>query len=186
MLIPTPSHNSPPSCRCHPSQPNKQSRDSTPNEPIATNWGKSKRNLSTPATYANAFEGFREVASQAEVSGHLVGSTAFKAAETSDPRLAGSIPVHLRQTIWRYAADSVALITDRSRSLLMRVGPYSYAAPTTDGPPRSGMSASALDGWTVSGRKRQEHLGIGLITAAFGDTGPVCGGDVKGWSQSSW
>ncbi len=32
-----------------------------------------------------------------EVSGHLVGSTAFKAAETGDPRLAGSIPVHLRQ-----------------------------------------------------------------------------------------
>ncbi len=31
-----------------------------------------------------------------EVSGYLVGSTAFKAAETSDPRLAGSIPVHLR------------------------------------------------------------------------------------------
>ena len=33
-----------------------------------------------------------------EVSGYLVGSTAFKAAETGDPRLAGSIPVHLRQT----------------------------------------------------------------------------------------
>jgi hypothetical protein len=32
-----------------------------------------------------------------EVSGYLVGSTAFKAAETSDPRLAGSIPVHLRE-----------------------------------------------------------------------------------------
>ena len=27
---------------------------------------------------------------------HLVGSAAFKAAETGDPRLAGSIPVHLR------------------------------------------------------------------------------------------
>ncbi len=47
----------------------------------------------------------RELASQAEVSGHLVGSTAFKAAETSDPRLAGSIPVHLRHHVsgrsWR-------------------------------------------------------------------------------------
>jgi hypothetical protein len=30
------------------------------------------------------------------VSGHLVGSTAFKAAGTGDPRPAGSIPVHLR------------------------------------------------------------------------------------------
>src|SRR5258706_566374 len=31
-----------------------------------------------------------------EVSGHLVGSAAFKAAGTGDPRPAGSIPVHLR------------------------------------------------------------------------------------------
>lgn len=29
---------------------------------------------------------------------HLVGTAAFKAVETSDPRLAGSIPVHLRQS----------------------------------------------------------------------------------------
>ena len=40
---------------------------------------------------------FRALTSPPEVSGHLVGSTAFKAAETGDPRLAGSIPVHLRQ-----------------------------------------------------------------------------------------
>ena len=32
-----------------------------------------------------------------EVSGYLVGSPAFKAGGTSDPRSAGSIPVHLRQ-----------------------------------------------------------------------------------------
>jgi len=32
-----------------------------------------------------------------EVSGHLVGSPAFKAGGTGDPRPAGSIPVHLRQ-----------------------------------------------------------------------------------------
>ncbi len=31
------------------------------------------------------------------MSGHLVGSTAFKAAGTGDPRPAGSIPVHLRE-----------------------------------------------------------------------------------------
>src|SRR4051812_26854968 len=35
----------------------------------------------------------------AEVSGHLVGSTAFKAAGTGDPRPAGSIPVHLRHRV---------------------------------------------------------------------------------------
>ena len=33
-----------------------------------------------------------------EVSERLVGSPAFKAGGTSDPRPAGSIPVHLRQT----------------------------------------------------------------------------------------
>ena len=31
------------------------------------------------------------------MSGHLVGSPAFKAGGTGDPRPAGSIPVHLRQ-----------------------------------------------------------------------------------------
>ena len=31
------------------------------------------------------------------MSGYLVDSAAFKAVETGDPRLAGSIPVHLRQ-----------------------------------------------------------------------------------------
>jgi hypothetical protein len=38
------------------------------------------------------------VASPPEVSGRLVGPTAFKAAGTGDPRPAGSIPVHLRHT----------------------------------------------------------------------------------------
>ena len=32
-----------------------------------------------------------------EVSEYLVGSPAFKAGDTGDPRMAGSIPVHLRQ-----------------------------------------------------------------------------------------
>jgi hypothetical protein len=32
-----------------------------------------------------------------EVSGYLVGSPAFKAGGTGDPRPAGSIPVHLRE-----------------------------------------------------------------------------------------
>ncbi len=41
--------------------------------------------------------GVNPLASSAEVSGYLVGSTAFKAVGTSDPRPAGSIPVHLRQ-----------------------------------------------------------------------------------------
>ena len=39
------------------------------------------------------------VSSRAEVSEHLVGSAAFKAVGTGDPRPAGSIPVHLRQRV---------------------------------------------------------------------------------------
>ena len=41
----------------------------------------------------------RRVGSPTEVSGHLVGSAAFKAVGTGDPRPAGSIPVHLRQHV---------------------------------------------------------------------------------------
>ena len=36
------------------------------------------------------------LACSTEVSGYLVGSAAFKAVGTGDPRPAGSIPVHLR------------------------------------------------------------------------------------------
>jgi hypothetical protein len=38
-----------------------------------------------------------------EVSGHLVGSAAFKAVGTGDPCPAGSIPVHLRHHVLRRA-----------------------------------------------------------------------------------
>ena len=40
-----------------------------------------------------------EPAHPREVSGHLVGSAAFKAVGTGDPRPAGSIPVHLRHGV---------------------------------------------------------------------------------------
>ena len=51
----------------------------------------------------------KPVASATEVSGYLVGSTAFKAAGTSDPRPAGSIPVHLRQTTACALASATAV-----------------------------------------------------------------------------
>ena len=41
----------------------------------------------------------RPIMSVPEVSGYLVGSAAFKAVGASDPRTAGSIPVHLRQHV---------------------------------------------------------------------------------------
>jgi len=39
-------------------------------------------------------------ASTTEVSEYLVGSAAFKAVGTGDPRPAGSIPVHLRHSFF--------------------------------------------------------------------------------------
>ena len=53
----------------------------------------------TRALRAIGVESGRQVASRPEVSGHLVGSAAFKAVGTGDPRPAGSIPVHLRQYV---------------------------------------------------------------------------------------
>ena len=47
------------------------------------------------------FQGAPPVPSPVEVSEYLVGSPAFKAGGTGDPRPAGSIPVHLRQSIRR-------------------------------------------------------------------------------------
>jgi hypothetical protein len=41
----------------------------------------------------------RQLTSKMEMSGYLVGSAAFKAVGTGDPRPAGSIPVHLRQWV---------------------------------------------------------------------------------------
>ena len=41
----------------------------------------------------------RQLTSNVEMSGYLVGSAAFKAVGTGDPRPAGSIPVHLRQRV---------------------------------------------------------------------------------------
>ncbi len=73
-----------------------------------------------------------------EVSEYLVGSPAFKAGDTGDPRMAGSIPVHLRQSRrrrdWRrryfpgfalQLSQSVAALLDarllrRRRSLVVR------------------------------------------------------------------
>ena len=60
--------------------------------------GGASRAQTPPSTTPTRDQRFLALASSAEVSGHLVGSTAFKAAETGDPRLAGSIPVHLRHT----------------------------------------------------------------------------------------
>ena len=51
------------------------------------------------------------VTSSPEVSEHLVGSAAFKAVGTGDPRPAGSIPVHLRQSI---PGHGVCLATRRT------------------------------------------------------------------------
>ena len=56
-----------------------------------------------------------EVVCGVEVSGYLVGSTAFKAAGTGEPRPAGSIPVHLRQGNPAHGAFLTARLVPWSR-----------------------------------------------------------------------
>ena len=58
-----------------------------------------------------------------EVSGYLVGSPAFKAGGTGDPRPAGSIPVHLRHLCAASASKCPAygLVTARSNITLAAV-----------------------------------------------------------------
>ena len=67
---------------------------------------------------------------EVEVSGRLVGPTAFKAAETGDPRLAGSIPVHLRSSTWRPVAPSRPVSSDHR------------ARPPPGAPPRLSVDAA--------------------------------------------
>ncbi len=57
-----------------------------------------------------------------EVSGHLVGSAAFNAVETGDPRLAGSIPVHLRHLTKWFAPKKGTLVTDWSHRSELSAG----------------------------------------------------------------
>jgi hypothetical protein len=76
-----------------------------------------------------------------EVSEYLVGSPAFKAGGTGDPRPAGSIPVHLRQsqpdpmngpgsrpvdgtvrTRWPISPAAVAQTASRSRAPVSLLG----------------------------------------------------------------
>jgi hypothetical protein len=63
------------------------------------------------------------------VSGYLVGSAAFKAVVTSDPREAGSIPVHLRHqhkkpltSTNRSGALLIPEIYDRAKTLSKPLG----------------------------------------------------------------
>ncbi len=63
-----------------------------------------RRDRSPTARPAQAGSGSHDLrrgplALSSEMSGYLVGSAAFKAVGTGDPRPAGSIPVHLRQWV---------------------------------------------------------------------------------------
>ena len=48
------------------------------------------------------------------MSGYLVGSAAFKAVETGDPRLAGSIPVHLRHHVFWGSPKATEIALNRT------------------------------------------------------------------------
>src|SRR5262249_54623808 len=70
-----------------------------------------------------------DLSCRAEVSGHLVGSTAFKAAGTGGPRPAGSIPVHLRRSTWAFATEKAAVVTSWSQSAENITGEKRVSAP---------------------------------------------------------
>ena len=67
-----------------------------------------------------------------------MGSTAFKAAETGDPRLAGSIPVHLRHTPWLGAIPVRPVPVSIPSSLVGR-GVSTGSPPTEIAPDRQWM-----------------------------------------------
>ncbi len=84
-----------------------------------------------------------------EVSEYLVGSPAFKAGDTGDPRMAGSIPVHLRHSsrtgfaasdcVGRVLGLVVLIVT------LLVPGTASAQARLIDSTPTDGASLSTLE-----------------------------------------
>ena len=124
----------------------------------------------------------RRVTSPMEVSGHLVGSAAFKAVGTGDPRPAGSIPVHLRQIAHARSVMCVASAPDRERATHITVvgRPWTYSEPVvhavapiavacTPTAGTSGMAASAENPCHMVSRERRGRLGVRLT---FGPTAP--------------
>ena len=76
-----------------------------------------------------------------EVSEYLVGSPAFKAGDTGDPRMAGSIPVHLRHSLQRLVGFGAVLIV-----LLVSAGsPAGAAARVLESSPADGDSLAVLE-----------------------------------------
>src|SRR3954470_18743921 len=81
-----------------------------------------------------------------EVSGHLVGSAAFKAVGTGDPRPAGSIPVHLRhgRSVGNSAGHQMNVRNRWTRGFAWRRVPVEISVGRTE--------------WGV-GRAHEEHPG---------------------------
>ena len=76
-----------------------------------------------------------------EVSEYLVGSPAFKAGDTGDPRMAGSIPVHLRHSLQQLVGFGAVLIV-----LLVSAGsPAGAAARVLESSPADGDSLAVLE-----------------------------------------
>ena len=71
------------------------------------------------------------------MSEYLVGSPAFKAGDTGDPRMAGSIPVHLRQIVVTITA-CIAVIS-------MFPSPAAGSARLLSSTPTEGESLEALE-----------------------------------------
>ena len=86
-----------------------------------------------------------------EVSEYLVGSPAFKAGDTGDPRMAGSIPVHLRHSLSRVSLSRVSLsrvvgFAVVMLAVLVGVGsPAGASARVLESSPADGDALAVLD-----------------------------------------
>ncbi len=122
--------------------------------------------------------------SATEVRGHLVGSTAFKAAETGDPRLAGSIPVHLRHSVSGRSWGSTRVRPDQGvcgvpgmdvegRKLRHRAfsdGHAQHVGRLVEGRRHRRLDAEAgvADPWVHRNRFRPPGSGVRLTSAVVG------------------
>ncbi len=81
-----------------------------------------------------------------EVSEYLVGSPAFKAGDTGDPRMAGSIPVHLRHSLCRVSLSRVVGFAVVMLAVLVGVGsPAGASARVLESSPADGDALAVLD-----------------------------------------
>ena len=99
-----------------------------------------------------------QLACAAEVSERLVGSPAFKAGGTGDPRPAGSIPVHLREPMATLACRRFRPVTWSRRRARIRCAGWLFGDPWRGKDPQamtSPLAEQAAPGSVVIGACRR-------------------------------